>query len=285
MNSQFAIMKLTLRNRVIPAAAAALLCACGGHRSGTGLEAISPPDAVAVAVVDLAALRNSAAGRKVTARLRPRTFARFGFDSTDQLDRILLATDGRSFVAGVEGSFDPAHLAARARERVAAAEPSGPGRVIAGDTAAVAGAIQRLAGGGAGLPAPIANLARAIPNGQPVWAVARSGFRFAFPDKSNWRNLNRLLGATSSARLWGSVSSGVSLEVWADCPAADGAGKLTRQLHGLLDMARLSLPANRPEFVQALSGVAVRQDGTSVRLTATVPEELVDWALAQEAAP
>ncbi|MEZ5352107.1 MAG: hypothetical protein R2762_05675 [Bryobacteraceae bacterium] len=264
------------------------LAGCGGgSRSALvppGLEPFVPGDAIALAVADLAALRETAVWRRYAhgANLPglDRMVASAGIDPRTGLDRLLVASDGKNLLTAAEGKFESEKVRAAMTKTGAAAETySGAevwkvdgrsiailgGRAVAGDTAAVRAALDR-AKAHARLPASIAAMTRAIPAGKPIWGAAAAGFRFSFPDRSNWRNLNRILGGLQSARAWADAGDGIGLEATGECETEDAAGKLSRQLMGLIGMGRLSVAADQKDLLQAFDAIAVTKSGASVQV-------------------
>jgi hypothetical protein len=147
------------------------------------------------------------------------------------------------------------------------------GRVISGPPALVDEALRRARQGGR-LPAPIAALASRIPGGSHIWATATGGFRLAFPDQANWRNLNRILGSVESVHLWLDLSSGLRVEAVAEAATEADAPKLVRQWKGLIVMGRLAGGKNK-ELLRLFDLIQISNEGRSVRLSAELPSAQV----------
>ncbi|MEZ5400382.1 MAG: hypothetical protein R2729_11990 [Bryobacteraceae bacterium] len=255
------------------------------------LAVFLPADATAVFSVDLARLRQTQAWAPLSRLAGDAVAAHLGRTGIrlDDLDLVVAAGAGPSLLFAASGRFAPAAIeTALEREKAsrdifhgaqlwtmgenALAAVDG-NRIVAGPAASVRQSLENTRSGG--LPPALTAAAAAIPAGMPVWGAVSAGFRVSFPDRTNWRNLNRILGALQSGGIWADFDNGVEVQLRGECATAEGAAKLHRQLMGLSAVARLAAP-ERSDLWQAVDQIGVEQAGRLLTVQLSLPPQAFD---------
>jgi hypothetical protein len=230
------------------------------------MAAFIPPDTVVLAGIQVDRLRETPLYRKLaTSNRLPR------FDSQNDITELLIANDGKNTLAIARGRFDRAAPGGftRVDSRIA----------LAGSEPLVSAAIARRKSGRSGAPAALLAHADALSVDPQIWAVV-TGWPGLDPDTlramGNFANLNRVLLSTEEARLTIDLHAGVQAAFNGTCRSDAEATSLSESLRGLLGLARLSLPKNRPDLVTVFDAVQVKQEGRSVSVAAAIPEDLAE---------
>jgi hypothetical protein len=72
------------------------------------------------------------------------------------------------------------------------------------------------------------------------------------------------------------LSTAVKAHVDAYCPSEPEAKRVNEMLRGLLGIARLTTPQNRPEMLRVYDGVKVAYKQQLVTMDANIPLDLID---------
>ena len=72
------------------------------------------------------------------------------------------------------------------------------------------------------------------------------------------------------------LRSGLNATVIGTCKSNEDAKSLGDAIRGLIGMGRLSVPENRPEMLRLYDGLKVDQQQGAIRITADVPQNLLD---------
>jgi hypothetical protein len=232
--------------------------------------------------------------------------ARTGFDPQRDVAGVLAGawkegTEGR-FVAVVTARYSPSAVAAFLKEKGAAAEqyrgfellmpgeahdadrPAlamlDSGVLLVGTETAVRQAIDRKLDHGDSVLMNQALLARVQQIGieNQVWAVtsAASSLLPPQPPSANQPNLARVLAGLQASTFAMNAAADIRLVAQGNCASEDDARLLADAARGMLAMMRLVAPANHPEALEALNSFQVEQQAAQVKVTAQIPEQLLD---------
>lgn len=275
-------------------------------RVDPALAAMIPPDAVLVAGVKMDALRQTPSYRTwVQAKAQPwldQLRDRFGLDPRKDLWEALLASDGKRSVVMVRGKFSPTGLEPRL-ERPGARRMAYKGYTIVGDeraavtfmnsSTAVAGSLaavqavidQRNRGGGN--RSPLLAKLKTIPAGSQIWLLTSDAGAFAseLPASGNAAAVAKIVAMLGPSELFADLRAGLKLTARGVCRTEEDARTLSEGLRGLIGLARLTSPDNRPELLRAYDGIRVEQHQQSVTLAAEIPQDLLDPLIARFSQP
>lgn len=256
-------MRMTTRSRLAALlAAAALAAACRKARPAIDPEMASciPEGALAVAGIDLVALRRAAHDARL-----PATAAAF-LEPFRNAAHLLLASDGKGLLS-ISSGLTPG-TAAGAGSSASSLAVSGPADLVR------ASGKQRQTGT-TGAPDLLAR-AEPLARGRPIWIVARGGG--TLPLTGNAANLNHLLRATEFATLSATIGDRITLDFSGICGADESALQLEENLRGLISLAAAA-GARRPELAALLRGIQVRREGRAVYATLTTGPDSLDQML------
>jgi hypothetical protein len=121
--------------------------------------------------------------------------------------------------------------------------------------------------------------AREIPAQNQIWSVS-TGFSNALtsriPESGNAANVGRIFRALENMVAAGDLRSGLNGYITGLCRTEQDAKNLGDTARGLVGMARLSVPDNRPELLKVWDGIKIDQQQRTVKITVAIPQELVD---------
>ncbi|MBK5293192.1 MAG: hypothetical protein JJE04_16155 [Acidobacteriia bacterium] len=286
--------------------ASALLALAGCARQDTGniridskLTALVPPGALSLAGGRMDDLRRTplyekfVAGRKIP--MLERFAAETGLDPRKDVQEFLIVSDGKRSIAIVRGKFRKSDLEKKliaAGAKTAAHHGHtllGEGGnvvafmdeeiVVAGSDAAVRAVLDQRGSQARppALPDVLARQLATIPSRPHLWAITSGGLPpLPVPDVGNLGNLNRVYASLESAVFWADMSSGMKLNVSAQCAEEAGAKQIYGALRALAGLGRLSTPADKQELLKFYDGIDIQQQGRSLRLTADLPIDVVD---------
>jgi hypothetical protein len=130
---------------------------------------------------------------------------------------------------------------------------------------------------GSGIPATLQPLVSSVPAGAQLWAVFNgSAIQLPFPDDSNIGNLNQFIRSIQSGRFSADLRAGFDLQATGTCATDRDAKRIHDAFRGLIGLGRLNTPDNQPDMLRVYDSIDVKQDGRTVNVAASVPEELVD---------
>ncbi len=283
-------------------AATALVALAGCARQDTGhvrvdpqLAAMVPPGTLSLAGGRMGDMRRTplyekfVAGQKVP--LLERFAAETGLDPRRDLEEFLIASDGKQVLAMVRGKFKKSELE---QKLIVAGSGTatykghtllgrdgnvvvfkGEGIVLAGPEAGVRAVLDQT--GPQTLPEVLAQQLASLPRQPHLWAITSGGLPpLPVPDVGNLGNLNRVYASLESAVFWADLSSGMKLHVSAQCADETGAKQIYGALRALVGLGRLSTPSDRQELLQFYDGIDIQRQGQSLRLTANLPEDVVE---------
>jgi hypothetical protein len=275
-----------------------VLAGCGGRATRRGpidpaLAAFIPPDAVALAGVQMDQVRETPIYRKLALEKRVPRFENFrtesGFDPSRDIHELLLAGDGQNVLAIARGTFGakPAGDLTASEYKGYTLYAKGQGEAIAflDNTIALGGAAQSVRAAideykSGAHPAPRDLMARAgaLPTDMQIWAVV-TGWRGATADQlramGNLANLDRVLRLVGGASLTVDLRTGVHAKFTGDSRTEADAKTLADSLRGLATVARMGVQRN-PDLLRALDGIQVNEDGKVVRVNVDIAEDLAE---------
>lgn len=300
---------MTARRSALPAAALAaalLLSACRSSRVGPvhiapALQTLVPSSAVVLSGADLAAIRSTPLFHRFQSGFDPAALDSFtrstGVDPARDLDESLTWSDGSNLAVLLRGNFSSAALQSRLKSS-GARQSSYKNRTLwespelavwfpsantaaAGSPAAVRASIDAQ-DSSLGIPAALRSQLDALPDNSQVWLVFTGGLDFVIrraPQGSNLDNVIHMAQGVSAASLGLDLRSGLNLGARIDCKAPDDARRIRDALRGLIGIGRLSTPDSHPEMLKVFDAIEVNRDETHVRVTARLPQDLVDTFL------
>ena len=269
-----------------------MLAGCGGSLTRPApiepdSAAFIPPDTVALAGVRLDQIRATPIYRKLAEEKRLPRFDQF---HSDDIRRVLLASDGKNVLAIAQGTFTakpPGNLtaseyqgytlyAADGREAIAFI---GKSIALGGPPAAVRAAIDQYKSHGHGAPRDLTARAEAVPSDAQIWAVV-VGWRGLAPEQlrelGNLGNLDRVLRLVEGATLTVDLREGMHAAFIGDSRTEADAKTLADSLRGLAALARMGVPRKQPDLLRAFDGIQIKQEGRVVQVNADIAEDLAE---------
>lgn len=296
---------MLLRQAFLALACTATLAAA----ADPALLSLVPKDPVMIAGVDVARARSSAFGQRILAEMKDenKNFSQLvestGFDPRRDLQEAILATDGKngdSTVILVRGSFDPSKISAFLRAKGGApsvykgvelwsdskkANPDGAFAIvdsslaIFGKDAAVRAAIDRRA---ASNPALSAELQKRIAewSANDAWVITTAPFAELGINKDG-QNRVMPMGLAPDAIRTASAGVRFSTDILV---SAEALARSDKDAQALADVCRfivsmLRLNSDKPGAAEALKvadSLQTSVSGSTVRVSFTVPEDLLD---------
>jgi hypothetical protein len=271
---------------------------CGSAELGrTGIDAtlagLVPPDATMLAGARMDAIRSTPLYKKMLAQKRLEQLDEFarrtGFDPRRDVRELLIGSNGKDSIVAARGTFN-AHafegftkssykgytLYTRDLGGVALIDSS---TAVAGNLSALHAVLDRYQGGGRSGPVELLSRARQIPPENQVWSVS-SGFESfitgAIPQAGNAANFGRILRSLENTTAAADFRTGVNGSLNGVCRTEADAKNLGDAARGMAGLGRLSVPDNQPELLRLWDGIQVEQQQRTVKITVTIPENLVE---------
>jgi hypothetical protein len=237
---------------------AALLVACrsGGPRAAIDpiLASCIPPGTVAVAGVDLEALRKSPAFPKLPAA------AVSILDPLKNASYALTAWNGKDLLFVARGDFHEVPAGSTLLDSHLAL--SGSPEMLQAATAQ-----HKLAT--TGEPELLAH-AESVAGGKTVWVVARGNANL--PLAGNASNINRFLHYTDYTAFTAEIGDRTMIEATGYCRRPDAAARFEESLRAFLSLAAMGY-ARQPEIAALLKSAEVQREGTVVHGTLSAPTD------------
>jgi hypothetical protein len=286
------------------ALACLLLCGCQPKQSASlhispALEALVPSDTVVVLGVNLAAVRNTTVYQKLISRVPLPQLDSFaqqtGLDPRKDLSETLICSNGKSALLLVRGKFRITDLEARFKSK--GVTPSNyKGHALFGDdraaitflddSTAVAGTVPEIhslldqpSGAGRGLPLPLRDLLRTLPESDQVYAALTGGvenLNLPLPREGNLGNILQALRSVNSATLGMDLTKGIDAIATVNCNTERDAKFVHDLVRGLVGFGRLNTPDNQPDLLKLYDAIQVTQQQAQTKVVANVPQELAD---------
>ncbi|MEP7364828.1 MAG: hypothetical protein ABI972_16355 [Acidobacteriota bacterium] len=210
----------------------------------------------------------------------------------EQIDEVLAAMTGKDTLVLARGRLDRAAIEAKLRsakveeavigghkgftkDKIALVLLDG-GVALAGPREQVEDALSR-AGKIVALPARFFNPSRTIPAESSVWVISVGRLpAFNVPERSNLANLPRLMENVELATANADLSDGVKFSAAATCTTEDDAKQIQTLFRGLIGMARLSTPNDKPELLKVFDRIELKQTSRNVEVNANLPVEVIE---------
>lgn len=210
----------------------------------------------------------------------------------DQIDEVLVAVVERDSLVLAKGKMDRAAMEAKLREAKAPEATVGGkpgfeqngvavvlldgGYALAGPRARVEDALTRM-GKNVVLPARFFQTAQAMPAASHMWVISVGRLPvLELPERSNLANLPRALENVELARMNADLSNGLKMSAAATCTTEPDAKQIHTLLRGVIGMARLSTPSDKPELMKVFDRFQIAQKERVVTLDASLPLEMID---------
>jgi hypothetical protein len=214
----------------------------------------------------------------------------------EQIDEVLAAfttaVSSRDAILLAKGRLDRAAIEAKLRASGAAEAAIGGtkgftkdglvlvlldgGYAVAGQRAQVEDALSR-ADKIVVLPARFFQPAKSIPADSGAWAISVGRLpEVKVPERSNLANLPRLMQSVELATAYADLSAGVRMSAAATCTSEDDAKQIQTLFRGLVGMARLSTPNDKPELLKVFDRIELKQKERSVEVTADLPVAVIE---------
>jgi hypothetical protein len=135
--------------------------------------------------------------------------------------------------------------------------------------------------GKGGIPPGLREKMRSIPPHAQVWAVGigSGALPAAIPMRGNLANLQNLLNSIESWTAYAELGKELKLEASAVYRTEADATQIRDALKGLVAMGRITAPKDATELLQVFDAVQVSLEEKVVRVSATIPADLLDKAL------
>jgi hypothetical protein len=272
----------------------------GASRIDPVLAAMVPPDTFLLCGIRVGELRTTPLYRKMLAEDLNSTLDDFAkntnFDIRKDVSELLIAStpSGSGKLVLARGNFKiqpPPGFKKSTYKGVAIYSREQGAYAILDATTAAAGtdpevrkAIdQKQSGHGA--PAGLLNWARSLPGSGQIWLVS-NGWGTVAQDLSsqdgNIANLGRFLQSIEHATVTVDLRSGLLANINGECKSEQDAKSLGDAARGMVALARLNVPENRPDLLRMFDGVKVDQKQRSIQVNANIAEDLIEKMLQQQ---
>jgi hypothetical protein len=127
------------------------------------------------------------------------------------------------------------------------------------------------------LPARFYNASKTIPADSSLWAISVGRLpAFNVPERSNLANLPRQLENVELATANADLSAGLKVSAAATCTSEEDAKQIQTLFRGLIGMARLSTPNDKPELLKVFDRIELKQSARSVEINANLPVDVIE---------
>jgi hypothetical protein len=124
---------------------------------------------------------------------------------------------------------------------------------------------------------------KSIPRNAHIWALSL-GRAPTLPQKTpkngNWVNVEKILASLRGIKAWADFSQGLTARVEGSAASEQEAKQLAAALKGLIGLGRLSTPDNKAELLRAFDALKVEQQGSALRLNASLDQNLAEQLVA-----
>ena len=291
-----------MRTTLIAAAATLLLAGAGCERKAAApplgidarLAAMVPREATILAGFRMDRVRKSPLYEKYFRNRIPvgGNTAKEMMQFQEQIDEVVAAVTGKDTLVLACGRLDRAAIEAKLRsshapEATIAGRPGflkdnvalvllDGGVAVAGARAQVEDALTR-AGKVVSLPARFFQASKNIPAESGVWVISVGRLpALPIPERSNMANLPRLLQNVELGTASADLSAGLRFSAAATCTSEDDAKQIQTMFRGLIGMARLSTPNDKPELLKVYDRIELKQSARSVEINADLPVDVIE---------
>lgn len=295
-------------HRISPLIVGTLLfiTACG-TRQETGVSVsravrrMIPPNARALAGIDISALKNTSfykrEGYRLSVPILDATKERLGLDPRHDLRQAVIVWDGKRYLLVLEGQFSPAALeqklkAAGAHETIYrkrrligdianSLAVLNPDVIAAGPLETLEPAIDRFEDGGGSVPQSLQQQLAKVSKGGQIWLVSTGGLPFVeIRMRSDIESaLSNIVDYVNASNAGLSIDTGLHLHAEVSCISEQGAKRVHDAVRGLVGFGRLSTKDNETELLRIYDSVQVNRKQQIVELRADLTGELADSLL------
>lgn len=279
---------------------------CGTHE-GTGVSIgrsarrMIPPDARALAGIDIAALKDSEFYKREGGRLNAMGLdamaGRIGLDPRRDLSHVVVAWDGKKVLLIVQGRFSPGDLERKLSAAGAHETPYRKYKVfgdiknavaflnqqlaVAGPLDALEPAIDRFEDRQGGVPESLQGQMSKIPKNDQLWLASTGGLPFIeMQMRSDIESaLSNIVDYVNATNLGIKVDSGLHLQAEISCVSEQGAKRVHDALRGVIGFGRLSTKDNETELLRVYDAIQVNQKQQMVDIRADLTGDLADALL------
>ncbi|MCL6545486.1 MAG: hypothetical protein K6T61_09665 [Bryobacteraceae bacterium] len=215
------------------------------------LAALVPPDALALAGIDLASLRSTPAFSKWIAPNLERLGKENNTDLAGQSTQMLAVTDGKTVT-----------VFARTRTGVVRLNSKDP-----------------LPSPNGGIPPRLRRLLGTIPAHNQIWSAGAGTAALlaqALPGANPLAVLKQVTAGMDSYTAAADLRQGLKLEARATYSSPEELARVHDGLRGLLSLARMSTPKNRSGLLRLYDGIQIRQDQGALLVEAEYSAQELD---------
>ncbi len=260
-----------------------------------------PPDARALAGIDIADLKNTEFYKRESGRLNASGLdlmaARTGLDPRRDLTHVVVAWDGKQVLVIVKGRFSPDDLE---RKLTAAGAHNTPYRkykllgdvknsvaflkqdlAVAGPLETLEPAIDRFEDHKGGVPESLQAQMDKIPKPDQVWLASTGGLPFVeMRMRSDLESaLSNIVDYVNATNAGIKLDTGLHLQAEIGCISEQGAKRVHDALRGVIGFGRLSTKDNETEMLRIYDSIQVNQKQQIVDVRSDLPGDLADALL------
>jgi len=127
-------------------------------------------------------------------------------------------------------------------------------------------------------PRALLNLVATVPASAQAWMVTAEGGSLVpnLPAQGNLANFTRMVRDLKQFTIYADLAQSVKLQAEGQYGDPQAAKLTNDALRGLIGMARLQTPDNKPELLRVYDGIKVTRNETKVEITADAPFDLID---------
>ncbi|MGD1069558.1 MAG: hypothetical protein ABSB15_05400 [Bryobacteraceae bacterium] len=275
---------------------AAFSCASGQPRVDNVLVKMVPPGSLSLVGTRMDAIKDTDLYRKlVESRNLPQLdlFARqTGFDPRRDVREFLLVDTRSGGVILARGTFrinadellEGRRIVRHGEYNVTATGGTGfcildSTLVVAGDLESVLASLDEWKSGTHTAAQPLLAEAKEVNPSSHVWGVSAGFAGFPanhMPATSTGVDFSKILKGLKNIWFQADFTGGFKGEIHGATATDEDAVNLRDTAKGLIGFGRLSVPQNQAEMLKLWDGIAVEQDGRSLKIRADIPTELLD---------
>jgi hypothetical protein len=260
-----------------------------------------PPDARALAGIDITGLKNTEFYKRESGRLNASGLdlmaERTGLDPRRDLSHIAVAWDGKKVLLIVEGRFSLADLERKLTGAGAHETPYRKYKIlgdvknsiaflnqnlaIAGPLEALEPAIDRFDDGKGGVPENLQAQMNNVSKNDQVWLVSAGGLPFVeMRMRSDVESaLSNIVDYVNGMSAGIKVDTGLHLQAEISCISEQGAKRVHDALRGVIGFGRLSTKDHETELLRIYDSIQVDQKQQAVDVLADLSGDLADALL------
>jgi hypothetical protein len=127
-------------------------------------------------------------------------------------------------------------------------------------------------------PPDLLELLKNVPGGAHFWMVTTSGAKLVpeLPDSGPLANAAKVAASLRDGWMWADFEQGVRLHAEGHYPNGEAARQIHDALRGLVGIARLRTPEDKPELLRVYDGFQTKVREETLVVDYTAPQDLVD---------